>query len=318
MSDDADPQPGRPGQPTFTVVMPAYNHAEYVGEAIDSVVAQTFDDWELIVVDDGSTDDTAEVARTRAERDGRIKIVSQANAGPAAARNNAIARSSGEWITFLDSDDVWYPRTLATYAKAVAAHPGQGFFHGRRDRLDAAGTVAATTGEFQDRPTGTPELFGRMFLSTMVSCISRELIERVGAFDEGLRSCEDYELFLRLSLLTSFVPVGASTGMRRRHGRNISRQTGFSRFQEAEVLKRFVTRQGGAEVLAADLVDSRLADLYCASARQYFRAGCFRKGVAAARESLGHARTFKTLAIKAACLALLPLGRDDGRDLPRL
>ena len=306
----------RPGM--FSVVMPAYNHAEYIPEAMGSIQAQSLADWELIVVDDGSSDGTAEVAEAIAAVDGRIRIIRQANAGPAAARNAGTRAARADWLAFLDSDDLWYPRTLEHYADGIARRPDGQFFHGYRDRLNRDGTATATKGQFQDAPTGAAELFGRMFLSTMVVCIARALAERCGGFDESLRSCEDYELFLRLSLLTRFWPIGAATGLRRRHERNISTQTGFSRFQEAEVLRRFVERQGGSAVVPEELVRRRLARLYYASARQYFKARCVRKALVAANESLAWRGSVKVLALKAACAAIRPLGRDDGRPIPWL
>jgi len=144
---------------TFSVIMPVYNHAEYVRAAVESVIGQTRRDWELIAVDDGSIDSSGEVVASLAARDGRITVIRQDNAGPAAARNTAIARARGKWLTFMDSDDVWFPEALAHYADYIADHPGAQFIHGYRHRLNADGSVTELAGEFQDRPTGTAELF---------------------------------------------------------------------------------------------------------------------------------------------------------------
>ena len=304
--------------PMFSVIMPCFNHASYVDQAVTSVRDQSLASWELIVVDDGSTDGSAEKVATHADQDDRIRLIRQSNTGPAAARNAGIAAGRGNWLAFLDSDDVWYPTTLEAYSKAVSRLPDAQLFYGYRDRLDVSGSVRHGSGQFQEVATETKELFGRMFLSTMVICFARSLLDRTGGFDEQLRSCEDYELFLRLSLLTEFQPIGISTGLRRRHEGNISRQTGFSRFQEAEVLRRFVWRQGGKEVLSGDLIADRLARLYYASARQYLKSMLPGKAAVAFDESLRHRPALKASLLKAICPIAAPLGRDDGKEIPWL
>ena len=105
--------------PVLTVIMPSYNAERYIVEAIDSVIAQTVEEWELIIVDDASTDATQEIAADYQRRDPRVRLVTQdTNRGPAYARNAGIDRARGELIAFIDSDDVWYPDKTA---KQVAA-----------------------------------------------------------------------------------------------------------------------------------------------------------------------------------------------------
>lgn len=270
----------------FSIIMPVYNHAEYLPEAIDSVRAQSFADWELIVIDDGSTDGSGGIAESYAARDGRLRFLRQSNAGPAAARNAALRRARADWLAYLDSDDTWYAGTLQAYQQAIATHPHEEFFYGYRDRMNRDGSLDSGLGHFQDRPTGAVELFGRMYLSHMCVCYRRALLDRVGGYDARLRSCEDYELYLRMSLLTRFVPIGRATGLRRRHERNISRASGFSRFQEAEVLRRFVQRQGGREVVPPRLVRRRLSELYRSAATHYLREQRPNHALAALRQSL--------------------------------
>ena len=95
-----------------SIITPCYNGARYIGETIESVLAQTYSDWEMIIVDDGSTDDSVSVVEGYMARDNRIKLIKQANAGSAAARNNGIRQAEGQYIALLDADDIWLPMFL--------------------------------------------------------------------------------------------------------------------------------------------------------------------------------------------------------------
>src|SRR4051812_3217208 len=119
---------------TVSVVIATYNHGRYLREAIDSALAQTHPPLEVIVVDDGSTDDTAEILQTYG---GRIRAMRQANAGVAAARNAGLAAASGRYVGFLDSDDVWAPDKLARQLAVFDAQPALGLVHCGLERTDA-------------------------------------------------------------------------------------------------------------------------------------------------------------------------------------
>ena len=104
----------------ISVVIPAYNHGRFLREAIDSVLAQTYAPLEIIVVDDGSTDDTEQIVRSYGDR---VRYIRQQNAGVGAARNNGIANARGEYVAFLDSDDLWLPEKLAVQVEYMRRHP---------------------------------------------------------------------------------------------------------------------------------------------------------------------------------------------------
>ncbi|MCK4819314.1 glycosyltransferase family 2 protein, partial [bacterium] len=106
--------------PNVSVIIPTCNRAEYITQAIDSVLAQTYTDYEIIVVDDGSTDNTKEVMEPYMDR---IRYIYQENAGVSAARNTGIKAAKGDWVAFLDSDDEWLPGKLAVQIRAVERHP---------------------------------------------------------------------------------------------------------------------------------------------------------------------------------------------------
>jgi glycosyltransferase involved in cell wall biosynthesis len=131
--------------PTVDVIIPAYNAAKYLPQAIDSVVAQTFEDWRILLVDDGSTDNTTEVVAPYRERLGpRLIYIKQPNGGLPAARNAAIRNSSAEFLALLDADDVWLPDRLAESVKCFEGRPQVGLTYGFNARIDADGTIIDT------------------------------------------------------------------------------------------------------------------------------------------------------------------------------
>lgn len=109
--------------PFFSIIIPVYNVAPYLRECLDSVLAQTFGDWEAICVDDGSTDGSGAILDEYAVRDKRFRVVHQPNAGVATARNKGLEETTGQWVLFLDADDVWNMNLLSTMANAIAAYP---------------------------------------------------------------------------------------------------------------------------------------------------------------------------------------------------
>jgi len=182
--------------PLVSVIIPTYNRAWILREAVDSVLAQDFGDFELIVVDDGSSDDTREILDTYQQR---VIVLRQPNRGVSAARNRGIAASSGQLVAFLDSDDLWLPTKLSRQVDFFSAHP------------DA---VACQTEEIWIRngvrvnPKKRHHKFGGMiFEPSLALClvspsavmIRKTLFDVVGRFDETLPACEDYDLWLRVS-----------------------------------------------------------------------------------------------------------------------
>lgn len=191
-----------------TVVMAAYNSARTIGQAIGSVLLQTREDWELVVVDDGSTDDTVAVASSFG--DARIRIVRGENGGPAVARNAGIAAARTPLVSLLDSDDLWLPGYLATMTALLAADPDAVLAYTDAWVLDdATGRVRKTTEMTYQRPPVPPpaapraflvELMKRNFIYNSVTA-RREALVEVGGYDERLRTSEDWELWLRLAAL---------------------------------------------------------------------------------------------------------------------
>ena len=196
-----------PAAPRFSVVTPAYNTNAYVATAIRSVQLQTWPDFEVIVVDDGSTDDTASQVLAFSD-DPRVRLIRQGNAGPSAARNTAIAAARGEYVCMLDSDDLWVPRYLEVMGAALDADPEAGFAYTDAWVLDeATGRVRRTSMMHYQRPPAAPPtdagaflrlLLDRNFVYTSVT-VRKRVLEDVGGFDERLWAAEDWELWLRIA-----------------------------------------------------------------------------------------------------------------------
>jgi glycosyltransferase involved in cell wall biosynthesis len=188
--------------PTVSVIIPTYQRAHWVSEAIESVLAQTYKDYEIIVVNDGSTDNTAEVLN---QFQGKIKIIEQENKGVSAARNIAIRNSQGQYIAFLDDDDIWLPSKLEKQILILESNDKIGLLYSDLFYFNEQGTFPNT--KSQNYPIHTACISWMLFLnwnmricpepSTVV--VSKQTLDEIGVFDETLMSCEDYDLWLRIS-----------------------------------------------------------------------------------------------------------------------
>lgn len=199
----------------FSVIMPCYNVAPFVAEAIHSVLRQSFRDFELIMVDDGSTDETATICSRFLGHN--VHLVSQTNRGLAGARNSGIRAAKGEYIALLDSDDVWHPRKLERHLALLEANPELGISFDPSTFMDDRGALLGIVQK--------PRLIGidacHVLTRNPIGCGSAPVIRRAaldeirfdGAngdcwFDEGFRQSEDIELWVRLALTTSWQIAG--------------------------------------------------------------------------------------------------------------
>lgn len=190
-------------RPLISVITPAFNRADYLGTAIESVLAQTYPHFEMHVVDDGSTDGTPALME-RYRDDERIHYHRQANQGQSVARNLGIAHSSGDYICFLDSDDAFLPTKLEESVTAFQDNPQAGVVYGDYIMIDHAGNE--WTRENMPRHSGaiTARLLRDNFVSMNTTMSRRHLIREAGGFDPDDRLAEDYGLWLRISALARF------------------------------------------------------------------------------------------------------------------
>jgi glycosyltransferase involved in cell wall biosynthesis len=182
---------------TVSVIIPAYNQGHYLSEAIQSVLDQTYQDFEIIIVDDGSTDDTSEVAKSF--DDPRVRSIYQENSGLSAARNTGIRHSTGAYLTYLDSDDLFLPEKLDLLVAALKNNLEIGFVAGQAIPIDENGQWISKVFDTAPPTKGSQLLLGNPLHVGSV-LVRREWQERVGFFDEDLRSYEDWHMWLRLAL----------------------------------------------------------------------------------------------------------------------
>ncbi len=182
----------------ISIVIPTYNHARYVAQAIDSALGQTHAEREIIVVDDGSTDGTQAVLQEYGER---IVSIRQANAGLSAARNAGLALARGEYVLFLDADDLIPPHKLAMQGAYLDAHPEYGLTYGAWQHIDAGGGQLLR--EVRPRRSGAVlhALLRREFFPAIGSVlVRRSCFDHVGNFDPALRAAEDMDMWLRIAV----------------------------------------------------------------------------------------------------------------------
>ena len=221
----------------FSVVIPAYNAEKFIFRCIDSVLKQTFDDFELIIVNDGSSDGTQTVAENVA--DDRIHVVSQPNSGVSVARNTGIENARGEFICFLDADDEFLPNHLEVLRNAILTFEDKGFFVTRFSTklLDGRSVKARTTGKYiyLENP------FGRFikdaeFVWTGCVCIKKALFDTYGKFEPGVAIGEDRDMWIRIFVHSGVVFCDRVTVKRNRDGSEATKF--YERRTRADILNR--------------------------------------------------------------------------------
>ncbi len=195
---------------TVSVVVPAYNYGQFLPQALESLRVQTYPDWECIVVDDGSTDDTLAVVQAAAAGDRRVRYVSQPNRGPSAARNRGIAESAGDYIQFLDADDLLPPTKLGAQVRAMESDPSIGIVYSDARFFRVSATELIRFRVSGPRPSTVPDgssrdplLWALIHNNIMVvegPLVRRSAITAVGPFEESLARMEDWQYWLRCAL----------------------------------------------------------------------------------------------------------------------
>jgi glycosyltransferase involved in cell wall biosynthesis len=221
-------------RPTLSIVIPAYNVADYIEAAISSALDQTFRDLEVIVVEDGSTDQTPAVieALGRRRKDQRLRIVSKANGGLAAARNTGIAEAKGAFVGFLDGDDIWMPEKAEKHLLSMQKDPSIGISFSNSAYLTEDGQ---RTGTFLIAGKSNPSLHDMIRRNHVGNgsspIVRRACFEIAGIFHPDLRSCEDYEMWCRI-LRSGFRASGLDDPLTLYRLRTTSLSFNFEKFLE--------------------------------------------------------------------------------------
>jgi len=253
--------------PKVSVVIPTYNRAKMLVEAVESALQQTHPPDEIIVMDDGSTDDTERVI---ARYSGKLRYVRQKNSGPAAARNHGMRLASGDFIAFLDSDDLWVPDRLERQFAALKSCPDLDFIFGLEAKFTAEQQFDGC--EIKDRDVWkslnsvdyvVPEPFKLLleenFIPTSSVLFRKRCIATVGFIDESLQQAEDYDFWLRFALHgCRFGFVNSVLCHRRQHGGNLVNQWVDRTSSTAAVLSRYRDHSP----VQRERIARRLSDLY--------------------------------------------------------
>jgi len=263
-------------RPTVSVVIATYNYGRFLAAALDSVFMQTFQDFEIIVIDDGSTDDTSEVIRSYLG-DPRVHYLRTDHLGQPAAKNAGIRGASGEFVAFLDADDIWLPTKLDKQIELIRSDPTLGVVHCKIQPMNEHGVPTII---YQERPMYRgwvlDKLFHRPFICFSSSMIRRDVLEEVGGFDETIPLSIDYDLWLRIAMRYQFDHVDERLVLYRSGHANLSRRLVDRCRCIRKIIRRFLNEHGGAALLDRSLCRQVWTEHCCDTASAFGKPCPFR------------------------------------------
>lgn len=278
--------------PNISICIPTYNREYLLKETLESVFAQSYKDFEVVIVDDGSTDGTREML----EKNGfNVRYYWQENKGDAAARNKLIELAEGKYISFLDSDDLLYPDAIERMAAAMPKDCEDVIVYGPYTAIDENGNLLRRRKKKLYNGKITKHLFEDILIHSCGSLFPKRILIEAGRFDTSLNVCSDYDLWLRLSLKYNFIKIKKPVFKRRRHKGNISKINYANRSTEYKVLENFYFKGGGSEVIPYKWAMTRLSkELYRVS-RSAIRESMKRRACELLKKSLNQHFSIKTL-----------------------
>jgi glycosyltransferase involved in cell wall biosynthesis len=284
--------------PAVSVVIATYDRAKYLAATIDSVLGQRFQDFELIVVDDGSTDETR---RAVALYGSRVRYLYQENRGPSAARNLGVRHARAEWISFQDSDDLSAPNHLELLYGYAQCHAecgmvfANGAYLGGPEHNRETIIPAAKSCRLAQRGVRLEELFDKSIVRLQAALISKACYDAVGGHDESLRISMDLDLSFRIFNRFPVAYFDEVVFFYRKHENNTSRNQELRISENIQVIRKLLTENPGAEAtLGKRRVAARLAYRYYRLAKGRWESGD-REG---AQEALKHAVSYRPLWLK--------------------
>lgn len=261
--------------PLVSVITASYNMGHYVCDAVDSVLAQDYPNLEVIVVNDGSTDDTPQ-RLARYDGDGRVVVVHQENMGQTVAKNRGLAEARGELVGFCDADNRWRPGKLALQVPLLLNSPGVGVVYGDIALIDGEDNPLPPLRTKRYSGRITAKLLVDNFVTFNTTLVTRSLLEEMNGFDEDLRMAIDYDLWLRISLDHEFLYVDEPLVDYRIWGGQMSHRTGERMDNFFRLLKKFIADNPGAVSPAK----ARLAWAHSLTTKGLWLAGTGRKAEA--------------------------------------
>ncbi len=266
--------------PKVSVCIPTYNRKKYLKEALESVFSQSFKDYEVVVVDDGSIDGTSEMIDSVGYD---VRYYQLDHVGQSAARNKLIELAQGDYITFLDADDLLFPDAVEKLVGAIDEHGPDVFAYGSYVGIDENVNQIRTRNYRLPSGDITADLFEFIYVKSCGTMCAKSIYEREGGFDVSLSRCAMYKLLLNLSLKYRFIPVDGPTYKKRRHKGNIADHSFDARKTEFDVLENFYFNGHGKDVIPRKRAMKRLS-------KEGYRAGrcAINEGLyMAARQLLG-------------------------------
>jgi glycosyltransferase involved in cell wall biosynthesis len=271
-----------PMLPLVSAVIVNHNYGRYLGESIESVLAQTYRRIETIVVDDGSTDNSLEVLRAYSNR---IAVISQSNKGPSAARNAGIARSTGEWIAFLDSDDMWLPEKIGEQSQYFHDDAVGIIFCGV-EYIDDSGMVlgGSSDGTLEKDPLGQLATFTYPPIGASTAVVRADCLRHVRGFDEMLFCAEDLDLWIRVAAEYEVRSIRPALVKYRKHSGSLS--VNVRRFEDNNVrmLNKLFSNPRCARV--HHLRRQAYGKFYMILSGSYFRDGNLRQAASCALKAI--------------------------------
>lgn len=247
-----------------SVIIPTYNNGRYVAETVRTVLSQTFTDLEVIVVDDGSTDGTAEEL---AVFEGRIRYVRQQNGGPAKARNRGISASTGQYLAFCDADDLWLPTKVEKQVDFLNRHADHRMvysdllvFDTRPDNVIHPSWLAVK--QFDAGGMIVAQLLRECFILTSSVLVRRECLSMVGGFDEELPLRQDYDLWLRIAREFAIGKMDEVLVLKREHDSNIGSDDRLANECLVRVMEKVRAHADGLGEAGRAILRARLAETY--------------------------------------------------------
>ncbi|MBI4833572.1 MAG: glycosyltransferase [Planctomycetes bacterium] len=258
--------------PLVTVIMPTYNHGQFIGEAVESVLNQTYKNIELIIIDNYSEDNTEKIVSSF--KDTRIKYFKLRNNGViAASRNEGVRKATGRYIAFLDSDDIWLPFKLERQLNFLEENKDVGLVYGRAEIFGESDSSGIEFPHLKYVKTGWlfDGLLKRNFIGILTVLLKKECLEDVGVFDEDvqIRSAEDYDLWLRISKKYKIGGINEIMAKYRVHGANVS----LDATKNLSACLRVVNKISSKTEISKNAQNNAIGKLHFKMAKEYILSG---------------------------------------------